>query len=236
MGRRDINYSVQFELCRDFTLDYETFAKTWDHHVHDLIKTAAKKTNTIDKKHQQIVDGACRIFFKKGFHPTSIREIADAAGMSMGQLYHYISSKDDVLFLLHKHMQLVWYKCLTENLVEDPDDPVKTMVEAMRLTMKCQTENKKLLRFIYSESKYLSKKHLHVVLQMDKKNVIQFWRDRLAAIKEKIHPDIDIDLAANVIVYLLVFTPLRGWNLKDRPVSEHQEELIRFILNAIGIQ
>lgn len=217
-------------------MDYDTFAKTWDHHVHNLIKASAKKTSTIDIKHKQIVEGACQVFLRKGYHPTSIREIANAAGMSMGQLYHYISSKDDVLFLIHRHMQLIWYKYLTENLKEDPDDPVKTMIEAMRLTMECQTANKKLLRFIYSESKYLSTSHLQVVLQMDNTNVVQFWRDHLEAVRQKINPDLDINFAANVLVYLLVFTPLRGWNLKDRPVKEHQEQLIRFILNAIGVR
>jgi hypothetical protein len=99
--------------------------------------------------------------------------------MSMGQLYHYISTKDDVLFLMHRHMQTSWYKHLTDNLQEDPDDPVKTFSDAMRLTIAFYTTNKKLIQFIYSESKYLSKQHLSVVLQMDDKNVVQFWRELL---------------------------------------------------------
>jgi AcrR family transcriptional regulator len=217
-------------------MDYIAFAKSWDGHIHELIKVPAKKLSSIDKKHQQIVEGACQVFFKKGYHPTTIREISEASGMSMGQLYHYISSKDDVLFLIHRHMQTSWYKYLTEHLVEDPDDPVKTMIDAMRLTMEYHTSNKKLLQFIYSESKYLSKNHLQVVLQMDDKNVVQFWRDRIIAIRQKMDLDLDINFTANILTYLNVFTPLRGWNLKDKPIREHQELLIRFFLKAIGIQ
>jgi len=48
-------------------------------------------------KQRLIVERASSVLFKKGFHGTSIRDIAAACEMSMGQLYHYISSKDDIL-------------------------------------------------------------------------------------------------------------------------------------------
>ena len=81
----------------------------------DLVPSTAKDVDLIDSKHQQIVNGACRLFFKKGYHRTTIREIALACGMSMGQLYHYISSKDDVLFLTYKQMQMLWYEHLVKS-------------------------------------------------------------------------------------------------------------------------
>ncbi len=90
----------------------------------DLIHTAAKNADLIQKRHQQIVDGACQLFFKKGYHPTTIRDIARACGMSMGQLYHYISSKDDVLYLVHKHMQNIWYEYLKNSDYEEAKEPV----------------------------------------------------------------------------------------------------------------
>jgi hypothetical protein len=71
---------------------------------------------------------------------------------------------------------------------------------------------------------------------MDDKNVVQFWRDRIIAIRQKMDLDLDINFTANILTYLNVFTPLRGWNLKDKPIREHQELLIRFFLKAIGIQ
>jgi len=35
-------------------------------------------------------------------------------------------------------------------------------------------ENRKLVQFVYSESKYLGKKHLQVILDLDQHNVIGF--------------------------------------------------------------
>lgn len=216
-------------------MDYDAFTKSWDGHVLELIKVSAKKAHAIDRKHKQIVDGACKVFFQKGYHPTSIREISEAANMSMGQLYHYISSKDDVLFLMHRHMQTRWYKYLTDNLREASDDPVKTFTDAMRLTIEFHTTHKKLIQFIYSESKYLSKQHLKVVLQMDDRNVVQFWRDLLVAVQRKTGNAIDVNACANILVFLNVFMPLRGWNLKDRPANDYKQQLLQFALKAIGI-
>jgi hypothetical protein len=132
-------------------------------------------------------------------------------------------------------MQTRWYKYLTENLKEDPDDPVKTLTEALRLTTEFHTTNKKLIQFIYSESKYLSKQHLKVVLQMDDKNVVQFWRDLLVAVQQKTGLEIDINACANILVFLNVFMPLRGWNLKDRPANEYKQQLLQFALRGLGI-
>ena len=137
---------------------------------------STKNVPLIEKKHQQIVDGACRIFFEKGYHPTTIRMIANACGMSMGQLYHYIHSKDDVLYLVHKHMQKVWYDYIKKSDMEKIDDPLQKLTEALRYTLEFMIENKKLIQFIYSESKYLDKRHLKVVLEMAYNNVIGFWR------------------------------------------------------------
>jgi AcrR family transcriptional regulator len=91
------------------------FLKTYRPKISkDLIPSSAKDLDLIEKKQNQIVEAACNLFFKKGFHRTNIREIADESSMSMGQLYHYISSKDDILFLVAKHMQELWYDYLVE--------------------------------------------------------------------------------------------------------------------------
>ncbi|RPI20174.1 MAG: TetR/AcrR family transcriptional regulator, partial [Actinobacteria bacterium] len=56
------------------------------------------------QREDQIASGALLLFKEKGFHSTSVREIAAAAGLSMGGLYEYISSKEDVLWLVYRHL------------------------------------------------------------------------------------------------------------------------------------
>jgi AcrR family transcriptional regulator len=45
----------------------------------------------------EILEAAANIFNRKGYHGTSIQDIADQVGMLKGSLYYYISSKDDLL-------------------------------------------------------------------------------------------------------------------------------------------
>jgi len=200
-----------------------------------LSLSSSKKAHLIETKQQQIVDGACRVFLKKGYHPTTIREIAHACGMSMGQLYHYISSKDDVLYLVHKHMQKIWYEQLRNSAIEKIEDPLRRMTEVLNHTMKLIAENKKLFQFIYTESKHLDKRHLRVVLEMDDKNVVGFWRQLLKEVNKKKRIKSDPNFAASLICYLMVFLPLRGWNLKDRSTKKNLELLRDFILRGLDL-
>lgn len=46
----------------------------------------------------EIVDAAAMLFRQKGFVATSLEDIAREVGMYKGSLYHYIKSKEDLLF------------------------------------------------------------------------------------------------------------------------------------------
>ncbi len=64
------------------------------------IPTQVKNPDLVKRRHRQIVDAAVQLFIKHGFHKTTTRQIANAAGVSIGSLYEYISSKEDILFLV----------------------------------------------------------------------------------------------------------------------------------------
>lgn len=196
--------------------------------------SSAKDVDLIEKKHRQIIDGACSKFFEKGYHKTTIREIAEASGMSMGQLYHYIASKDDVLFLIYKHMQMVWYDHLVESGIEEIEEPMERLTKALRHTLEFMVANKALILFIYTETKYLEKKYLRVVLEMDDKTVVGLWRRLLKKADLSLPGTSDYDFCANLISYLMVFLPLRGWNLREKPNAGHMDALIEFILRGLG--
>lgn len=50
------------------------------------------------EKHRQcVIDTARALFVKHGFHQTAVAQIADAAGMSVGQIYRYFESKEDII-------------------------------------------------------------------------------------------------------------------------------------------
>ena len=50
----------------------------------------------VDKR-RVILDAAVRVFARQGFHTCRVSDIADEAGVAYGLVYHYFSSKDEIL-------------------------------------------------------------------------------------------------------------------------------------------
>jgi len=50
-----------------------------------------------DKKRSEIAQKAIEVLAKRGFQATTIQEIADAAGLGKGTVYHYFKTKEEIL-------------------------------------------------------------------------------------------------------------------------------------------
>jgi AcrR family transcriptional regulator len=55
------------------------------------------RPDTAVDKRQVILEAAVRVFARQGFHTCRVSDIADEAGVAYGLVYHYFSSKDEVL-------------------------------------------------------------------------------------------------------------------------------------------
>src|SRR5437867_6284944 len=56
-----------------------------------------------DEKLRQILKTSAKIFAEKGFHRTSVRDIARATRMSLAGLYYYFTTKEELLYLIQEH-------------------------------------------------------------------------------------------------------------------------------------
>jgi len=214
-------------------------ARTHDHKKHrlpgDFSLSSSKNARLVEDKHEQIVAGACEVFFEKGFHPTTTRDLAEACGMSIGQLYHYISSKDDVLYLVHKHMIGLWQDYLRSSMVERIVDPIEKLTAALRSSLDFIYENRKLFQFIFTEIKNLDTARLRTILTLDYENIVEFWHDLLLAANDRKPIKGDIELLSNQIAFFQLFQPLRGWTVKHRSPGETRDNMVDFILRGLGL-
>jgi len=83
----------------------------------------AAEASKYDQKLLHVLKTASAIFAEKGYHSTSIRDIARATGMSLSGLYYYFSSKEELLFLIQDYC----FGTLVEDckqLIAGVDDPV----------------------------------------------------------------------------------------------------------------
>jgi AcrR family transcriptional regulator len=55
---------------------------------------------TFDERQQLLLNSAVKVFADKGFHATSMREISRESGMSLAGIYHYVTGKTELLYLI----------------------------------------------------------------------------------------------------------------------------------------
>jgi TetR/AcrR family fatty acid metabolism transcriptional regulator len=56
-----------------------------------------ERTTAAEEKRRTILDAAVRVFARKGYHTCRVGDIANEAGVAYGLVYHYFSSKEEVL-------------------------------------------------------------------------------------------------------------------------------------------
>lgn len=71
------------------------------------VKVLGKRGPKVDveqtlRRKREIVQGAARLFDRVGYHRVNMSMIAETAGVKKPTLYHYIKSKDEILFMLHE--------------------------------------------------------------------------------------------------------------------------------------
>ncbi len=64
----------------------------------DPVLRSPRATN----RRQDLLDAAARLFARRGFHATSMRDIARAVGMLPGSLYYHVASKDELLLAVYE--------------------------------------------------------------------------------------------------------------------------------------
>jgi TetR/AcrR family transcriptional regulator, fatty acid metabolism regulator protein len=74
---------------------------------------AASGTAAADKR-RMILDAAMRVFARQGFHTCRVSDIADEAGVAYGLVYHYFSSKDEILDTLFLERWNVMLQAIAE--------------------------------------------------------------------------------------------------------------------------
>ena len=110
------------------------------------------------------------------------------------------------------------------------------LARALRLSLEFIEGHRQLYLFLYTESKHLEREHLKLVLDLDDKNVVGFYRHLLADI-----PGLELDAArrdtaANLVAFIVVFLALRGWNLDTSRISAQVDFLMEFVFRGLGLQ
>ncbi|UOE55384.1 TetR/AcrR family transcriptional regulator [Bacillus sp. CMF12] len=130
------------------------------------VQASVKDERLVKKRRDQMIKGAVTLFIQKGFHRTTTREIAKASGFSIGTLYEYIRTKEDVLYLVCDSI----YDQVAERLQKGLDTKqgtLESLKQGIADYFKVVDEMQDEVLVMYQEVKALTKDALPYVLKKE---------------------------------------------------------------------
>lgn len=180
------------------------------------------QTKAQEDKRRLLLDAAVRVFARKGYHAARVGDIAEEAGVAYGLLYHYFSSKEEVLRSVFRE---TWRALIVtiESVERGEDTPREQLRKVAEILIRSWKRDPDLVRVLVLEvtrSQLLAGEMDEIVESF---SVIQAIVERGQA-DGSVRGDLDARLASYVF-YGAIDELLTGWVLGRLPDSD--EDLAR---------
>jgi len=185
----------------------------------------------------QLVDAAVGLFVKRGYHETTTPDIAQAAGWSVGELYEFVKSKSDILYLvcevIHEESEnllrsLPLESCPTREALEKSIDTYMRACDARQ----------GVILLIYQESTCLAPELLEQVIESEERLTASFYALIQRGVREGVFREVcdrDARLMAHNILVLGQMWAFRRWYLRkqfgiDEYIAAQTENVLRALV------
>ena len=199
-----------------------------------IVKSATRDLPLLRERRDKLIKAAIEVVKEKGFHAATMRDIGRAAGMTQGTIYNYVTSKDDVLFLVCDRL-VSEYQEETRKALETIPDPVERVRSGARAVAEVIYQHQDEILLIFQNGHLLDKRSLRVILARV---------DGFARLFEKFISDAALEanigignsyLKAHIFTYLPTIVALRRWALgKELSRDEILSCLTDFLVRGLG--
>jgi len=184
---------------------------------------------------EQILEAAAQIFSQKGYHATSMQDIADVVELKKASLYHHIANKQEILLnLLDRALDLVIQQ-VSEAIAGNAPAPEKLRM-AMRIYVDTLAIHGELSSVLLLEYRSLeSEQYASHIKRRDRFEAI--WRDLIKeGIADGLYESPDPALAARSLLGLLNWTIM--WYSPQGSLSptEIADQYADLLLNGLLIR
>ena len=189
----------------------------------------AAGTGTAVPTRDRIVEAALRLFAERGTTAVSMRELADAAGVTVPGLYYHFDSKAELISEVYR----------ARGFGQTPDEielPEPAPIDAIIV----EEARREFTRFL-GEREFLSLMQGEAVLGDEDalavgKTLAARWRERWIAVLGRVTdlaPDADLPAAADVIATFLWGLFVENLRRNDEPVDQRIDQFARLIASAL---
>jgi AcrR family transcriptional regulator len=188
------------------------------------------------EKRRLILDAAVRVFARKGYHTSRVGDIAEEAGIAHGLLYHYFSSKEQVLETVFREN---WSELIAAFArIEDSDEPASEQLDGIvKVLLRSWRNAPDLVRVMVRE--VARSPHLQGQVDEIREGFVTIQRviERGQA-EGSFRADLDARLAS-WIVYGSLEELLTGWVLGQLPdgdedVAHAEATVLTFVQTALA--
>jgi TetR/AcrR family transcriptional regulator, fatty acid metabolism regulator protein len=181
-------------------------------------------------RRRQILGAAVKVFAAKGFHAARVGDIAEEAGIAYGLVYHYFSSKED---LLETIFRTTWTEMLARiGEVEEADIPAAEAVrQVTALLLRTWRRDPELVRVLVREVT----RNQHVQQEIEEITEAMEALERIIRRGQEtgeFRTELDARLAA-VVFYGALEEVLSSWVLGQLP--DRDEDIARAEKNVVAV-
>lgn len=199
------------------------------------IRTYSQNDKLVSLRRQQIARCAAPVFVKTGYERVNLRQIASACGMSIGSIYHYVGTKEDIVYLVFNYVMSEVVEFIEAiSPTYDALPPTEALRRAIDTYYRKVDELQDSVVFMYQETKKLQPNARKSVFELERRlsHVFERILDRGYASGEfKISGS---PIIAQNIVILGHMWALKRWLLgKHYVLEEYIKEQTNFILEGM---
>lgn len=187
----------------------------------------------VAKRQSQILQAAVELYGKQGYHVTTIREVAQRAGVSVGLIYQYVSDKEDVLFL-------ALVEVLDSYLREVPlalaglTDPMERFCAAVRAYGHVIDERIAATALVYRETKWLRRERRDLLKQKEVETNKLISDCIEHCVREGVFEDVDVELFTYQIVMFCHAWALKAWHFQGRmTIEDYVDRGLKLMLSPV---
>lgn len=191
--------------------------------------------STAERRRAQILDAAFKVISRKGFANSSMREIAQEAGMPVPTMYQYLRSKDEILASIFDEY-LGQVETSVRVSTAGPVTASEKLKAALAANMAEFDRFQAQVRMMTRETRSLEP-HARERVKKHMFDYIDLFRSMIAqGIEAEEFRPVDPDLYANFIAMLCEVWPLRQWSVGRHGLATVQAGIIDFVLNGLREQ
>ena len=177
----------------------------------------------------KILDAALTLSNEKGFAAMSLRDLSAKAGLSMGALYTYFSSKEELLQMIQRQSAVVVQVLLDQ--IEGIEDPLSKLKRVIQSHLFLSEVMQPWFYFAYMETKNLAKQEHKKAIEAElatEKLLIDIMKEG----RDKgVFKSVNMELTGAVIKAMLQDWYLKRWKYARRNVSV--EKYAAFVIDLV---